>query len=139
MELQELDLLSSLNKNKNPRECGSLELAYIGDGVFEILVRTYILNNHYTNVNKMDQKSRSLVKASAQSYFYHQIYEYLDEEELAVLKRGRNAKSYTKAKNATISDYRHATGLEALFGFLYLDNKIERINYLFKILIESKK
>lgn len=139
MELQKLNLLRDIEKNKNPRECGSLELAYIGDCVFEILVRTHVFNMYYTNVNKMDRKSRSLVKASAQSRFYHFILDKLNEEELAVMKRGRNAKSYTKAKNATIIDYRHATGLEALFGFLYLDNNIKRIEELFNIIIEMSK
>lgn len=139
MELQKLDLMSQMSKNKNPRECGSLELAYLGDCVFEIYVRTYIFNNNYTNVNKMDKHSRNLVKAKSQAIFYHKIIEHLTVEELSVLKRGRNAKSYTKAKNASVLDYRHATGLEALFGFLYLDNKIDRLDELFGFIIEEDK
>lgn len=130
-------MFSCFEKRKNPRECGSLELAYIGDCVFEIFVRTYIINNFYTNVNNMDKKSRTLVKASAQAKFYHLLYDFLNEEEQAILKRGRNAKAYTKAKHASVIDYKHATGLEALFGFLYLDNNTKRINELFNIILEK--
>jgi ribonuclease-3 family protein len=84
-------------------------------------------------VNELNRISASLVRASSQSAMYHKIEDKLTEEEASVLRRGRNAKSFTHAKNASILDYRHATGLEALFGYLYLKGNIERIAALFEL------
>lgn len=104
-----------------------LALAYIGDGVYELAIRTLILNRGNVQVNKMHKKAASLVKAEAQANFYKLLEEELKPEEIAVYKRGRNAKSFTVAKNATMQDYRMATGFEALMGYLYLSEQFERM------------
>lgn len=107
-----------------------LALAYIGDGVYEMFVRTYVINKGNAPVNKMHKASRELVRASAQAKIYYLIEEALTENEMAVLKRGRNAKSISVPKNGDVTEYRHATGLEALIGYLYIDGQIERIKEL---------
>lgn len=107
-----------------------LALAYIGDGVYEMFVRTYVINKGNAPVNKMHKASRDLVRASAQAQIYYLIEEDLTEAEMAVLKRGRNAKSVSVPKNGNVTEYRHATGLEALIGYLYIDGQIERIKEL---------
>lgn len=107
-----------------------LALAYIGDGVYEIFVRTYVVNRGNMPVNKMHKASRELVRASSQAKIYFLIEEMLTEEEEAVLRRGRNAKSVSIPKNGNVNEYRHATGLEALIGYLYIEGKVERIKEL---------
>jgi len=114
-----------------------LTLAYIGDAVFEILVRTHVLDqNGNMQAAKLHKKSAAMVNATAQSEAYFKIQDHLSEDELDVLKRGRNARSFTMAKNASVSDYRHATGVEALFGYLYLAGNHKRITQLFNIINE---
>ena len=104
-----------------------LVLAYIGDAVYELIIRTIIVNHGNCPVNRMHKESSSRVKASAQAEMVHLIMEELTERERAIYKRGRNAKSATAAKNATITDYRTATGFEALVGYLYLNGEKERL------------
>ncbi|MBQ2981392.1 MAG: ribonuclease III [Lachnospiraceae bacterium] len=106
-----------------------LTLAYIGDGIYELVVRSMIVTDANAPVNKLHKRSSELVKAETQAKmaFYLRDNDILDEEEMRVLKRGRNAQSYTKAKNASVSDYRWATGLEALIGYLYLLDKSDRM------------
>lgn len=119
------------DKIGNPKEYSPLVLAYIGDAVYEILVRQYIVSCGNAPVNVLNRRARAIVNASAQSAAYEKIKDMLTEEELAVYKRGRNAKSHTAAKNQSISDYRRATGIEALFGFLYLEGRNDRIDEIF--------
>lgn len=107
-----------------------LALAYIGDGVYEIFIRTYVVNRGNMPVNKMHKASRELVRASSQAKIYFLIEEMLTEEEDAVLRRGRNAKSVSIPKNGNVNEYRHATGLEALIGYLYIEGKVDRIKEL---------
>jgi ribonuclease-3 family protein len=114
------------------KEYSPLVLAYIGDAVYEILVRQYIVSCGNAPVNVLNKRARGIVNAAAQSSAYEKIKDMLTEEETSVYKRGRNAKSYTSAKNQSISDYRRATGMEALFGFLYIEGKNERISELFE-------
>ena len=106
-----------------------LTLAYIGDGVYELVVRSMIVTEANAPVNKLHKRSSELVKAETQAKmaFYLRDNDILEEEEMRVLKRGRNAQSYTKAKNASVSDYRWATGFEALIGYLYLSDKNDRM------------
>ena len=113
--------------NTDIKTYSPLTLAYIGDAVYEIVVRTVLVEKGNAQVNKLHQRASKLVKASAQSEIIEKLKEDLTEEELAVYKRGRNAKSYTMAKNATMSDYRRATGFEALMGYLYLKEDFGRI------------
>lgn len=104
-----------------------LALAYIGDAVYELIVRTMVISHGSIQVNKMHKKSASLVNAGTQAEMIRLMMEELTEEETAVYKRGRNAKSVTTAKHATVVDYRTATGFEALCGYLYLMGRLERL------------
>lgn len=131
------ETINSLSKKENVLNYSGLNLAYIGDCVFEILVRTYVINTYNSTVSKMDKMSRMYVKASSQAVMYHALLDVVSEKELEILKRGRNAKSHTSAKNASTTDYRHATGLEALFGYLYLEGEIDRIEELFLVCIKT--
>lgn len=114
-----------------------LTLAYIGDGVFDLVIRTVVVNRGNRQVNKLHRETSSLVKAGTQSEMIQALLEELTEEEVLVYKRGRNANSVTMAKNATMSDYRNATGLEALIGFLYLKGDWERIIRLTRLGLEK--
>ena len=117
-------------------EAGSyspLTLAYIGDGIYEIIIRTFVVTREGNEqVNKLHKKSSNLVKAETQAKLIHMLMEELTEEEERIYKRGRNAKSFTSAKNASIGDYRTATGFEALCGYLYIKGDTERLLYLIK-------
>lgn len=104
-----------------------LALAYIGDAIYELVIRTKVMNHGSMQVNKMHKRTAGLVKAEAQASFYKVLEEDLTDEEKAVYRRGRNAKSVTMAKNATMRDYRMATGFEALMGWLYLKGNMDRI------------
>lgn len=109
------------------REYSPLVLAYMGDAVYELVIRTVLVKKKNIQVQKLHKKASSLVKAQAQAELINRIMPLLTEEELTVYKRGRNAKSYTKAKNATMLDYRKATGMEALTGYLYLKKDTNRL------------
>lgn len=115
------------------RQYSPLALAYMGDCIFDLCVRTYLLKQANMPANKLHQKAKDIVNATSQSKMYKELINIATEEEKAILKRGRNANSNTRAKNATMIDYKNATGLEALFGYLYLKGKQERINQLFNI------
>lgn len=109
------------------RTYSPLVLAYIGDAVYELMIRSKVINHGSMQVNKMHKHSAALVKASAQAQLIKALQEELTEEELAAYKRGRNAKSATMAKHATMIDYRMATGLEALVGWLFLTEQYVRL------------
>lgn len=109
-----------------------LVLAYIGDGIYDVIIRTIIVEKGNSHPNKLHKRTSQLVKASTQSAMIESILEELTEEELKVYKRGRNAKSSTMAKNATMVDYRRATGFEALMGYLYLQGQLKRMIDLIK-------
>ena len=119
-------------EGKDIRSFSPLTLAYIGDAVYEIVIRTIIVEKGNAPVNKLHHKASSLVKAVAQKEAMEKILPLLTKEEEAIYKRGRNAKSYTSAKNASVIDYRIATGFEALMGFLYLMGRNERMLELVK-------
>ena len=122
------------------RMLNPLQLALIGDGVFEIFIRSYILTqNTALSANKIHVKAIRYVKAKSQSDIMHEIEKVLNEEEEAVYKRGRNAKSPTVPKNADVRDYRMATGFEALIGYLYLIGHKERLEFIFNKSIEIIK
>ena len=130
--------------NINPRLAAPLTLAFIGDAIWEIYVRSRIINEHPDMpVNKLNRYAVQFVKASGQCNAIHAIEESLNEDELSAYKRGRNTKSYTTAKNASLRDYRHATGFEALLGYVYLTGEKERLNELmesaYKAVIDAAK
>ncbi|MGN1174700.1 MAG: Mini-ribonuclease 3 [Roseburia sp.] len=109
-----------------------LTLAYIGDGIYDLVIRSVVVDRGNTKAAKLHQTTSQLVKAHAQSEMMNAILPLLTEEEEDVYRRGRNAKSPTMAKNATMSDYRRATGFEALMGYLYLKDEFGRIVELVK-------
>lgn len=109
-----------------------LQLAYLGDAVFELLVRRHVLEQKRVAVNTLHKKTRAFVNAGAQAAMYHQLEPILSEEESSVMRRGRNAKSFRVAKSSSVLEYRHATGVEALFGYLYALGRTERLEALFK-------
>lgn len=124
-------------EDRDLRTYSPLTLAYIGDGVYELIVRTILVKRGNCQVNKLHKQASSLVKASAQSAMMETLEPVLTEEELGVYKRGRNAHSPTMAKHATMSDYRRATGFEALVGYLYLKEDYQRLLELVHLGIET--
>lgn len=127
LNLKEVDI-----QNYSP-----LTLAYIGDSVYDLIIKTMVINQGNKQVKKLHQETSSMVQAAAQSAMMRSLQSILTEEEHAVYKRGRNAKSVSPAKNQSLTDYRRATGFEALMGWLYLQNNWERIIELVKIGLES--
>lgn len=117
----------------NPKLLSPLTLAFIGDAVYELCVRQRIVREGNMPVNLMHQKSVSLVNATAQSKALERIENQLTEEEREIYKRGRNATSNSSPKHADIADYRRATGVEALFGYLYLKGQNDRIDEIFAL------
>lgn len=124
-------------KDVDVRTYSPLTLAYIGDGIYDLIIRTVVVERANRSANELHKRTTKYVKAQAQAAMISALEEYLTEEEEAIYKRGRNAKSYTTAKNASVGDYRKATGFEALMGYLYLEDKMERALELVKTAIEK--
>lgn len=119
------------------RTYSPLTLAYIGDSIYDLVIRTLLVKHGNAQPNKLHKRASAMVKASAQAEMIESLLPELTEEETAVYKRGRNAKSYTMAKNATMSDYRKATGFEALMGYLYLKEDLGRMIELIRLGMEK--
>jgi ribonuclease III family protein len=117
------------DQNVNERLLNSLALAYLGDAVFETYVRFHLLQNGQVKPNLLHREATKYVSAKAQSGVLHQLMEqgYFDDEEIAIIKRGRNAKSGSVPKNTDVQTYRYSTAFEALIGSLYLAGKKERL------------
>ena len=111
-------------------------LAYIGDAVYELVIRTILVDQGNRQANTLHKKASTYVTASAQAAMAEAFLPELTEEELSYFKRGRNAKTVSMAKHATMHDYRHATGFEALMGYLYLTDQMKRMIDLIKIGME---
>lgn len=122
---------------KDIRTCSPLTLAYIGDAVYDLLVRTVVVERANRSPKDLHRTTVKYVNAATQARMIEAIEADLTEEEMAVFHRGRNAKSATSAKNASIVDYRKATGFEALVGYLYLQNDMERAVELIRIALEK--
>ena len=118
-------------------EVSNLGLAHIGDGVFELLCRSYLCVRGDRTVLKLHKDTVSLVKAPAQAKFAQCLLPRLTEEELSFFRRGKNAHTHAHPKGATAKEYAMATGLEALFGALYLMGQTERLNSLFTQVMEE--
>ena len=116
-----------------------LILAYIGDSIYDLIIKSLVINQGNRQVNKLHKETSMYVQASTQSLMMRAMQEELTEEEHAVYKRGRNAKSVSPAKNQSITDYRRATGFEALLGYLYLKKEWKRMLDLVKIGLDSLK
>lgn len=117
----------------NPKNYSPLALAYIGDSIFDVMIRTIEVSRVNMQANKYHKHVSKIVCASAQAKMILALKERLTEEEQDVFRRGRNAKSYTKAKNASMIDYRNATGFEALLGYLYLKQDFKRLTDVVKM------
>ncbi len=114
-------------EQKDLREYSPLTLAFIGDGVYEVVIRSIVVGEGNATPSKLHRYSAHYVKAASQVKMYKAVEDILTEEEAEIFRRGRNAKSNTKAKNATTIDYRIDTGYEALIGYLYLKGQNNRI------------
>lgn len=117
-------------ENVDIRSYSPLTLAYIGDGIYDLVIRSIVVGHGNTKASQLHQHTSHLVKAHTQSGMMEHLLPVLTEEEEKYYKRGRNAKSPTMAKNATMGDYRRATGFEALMGYLYLTDQFDRLLYL---------
>lgn len=117
-----------------------LSLAYIGDAIYELYIRKYVLSLGYTKVNDLHKHVIKYTSGEGQAYCIHKFLEQniLDEEEFNIFKRGRNSHVNSSRKNLELKDYLDATGFEALMGYLYLDNKIQRLEYLIDLCIRLR-
>ena len=115
------------------KQLNPLQLALVGDAIYEVFVRTKILcDNNQLSAHKIHVKAIGCVKAKSQAKIMQNIMEHLTDEEVYIYKRGRNTKSATVPKNADVREYRDATGFEAMVGFLYLTDNTERLKYIFE-------
>ncbi|MBS6764438.1 MAG: ribonuclease III [Clostridium sp.] len=114
-----------------------LVLAFIGDCVYDLVIKSMIISRGNKQVHKLHEETSRFVQASTQSLMMRTMQQHLTEEEHAIYRRGRNAKSVSPAKNQSITDYRRATGFEALLGYLYLKKDYERLMALVKAGLDS--
>ena len=119
------------------RTYSPLTLAYIGDGIYDLVIRSLVVAKGNTRAGELHKRTSQIVKAKTQAEMIEAILPMLSEEEMDIYRRGRNAKSPTMAKNATMADYRKATGFEALMGYLYLKEEFVRLVELVKAGIEA--
>ena len=119
-------------KDVDLRTYSPLTLAFLGDCVYDIIIRTVVVERGNRAPQGLHKKKSYLVNAKTQKELIESIQDLLTPEEESIYRRGRNAKSYTTAKNASVGDYRKATGFEALLGYLYLDDQMDRVMYLVK-------
>lgn len=128
--------LFSFPPAKDPKQLNPLVLAYIGDAVYEVFVRQYVISKANHRPNHLHKLSTQYVSARAQAKALQAWLPLLTEEETDIVKRGRNAKSGTSAKNADILEYRHSTAFECLVGYLYYMKRLERLQYLLMLSLE---
>lgn len=121
----------------NAYQYSPLALAYMGDSILDLLVKKYFVTHSNMQPHKYHVEVSKIVKAVNQADYIDQIMEELSEDELDVYKRGRNTNTHSKAKNATMGQYRKATGLEALYGYLYLKGDMERLQYFVNGMIKQ--
>ena len=127
-----------MNMDRNQiNAISNLGLAHIGDGVFELLCRSYLCASGGKNVGNLHKQTVAMVKAPSQARYADKLMPFLTEEELAYYRRGKNSHVHAVPKGATPAEYAKATGLEALFGALYLSGQTQRLNQLFLIIIEE--
>ncbi len=124
-----------LDKKTNPNELSPQTLAFIGDSVYDLLVREYLVTQANRPVGQLNRMKVKLVNCESQSESINKLMPILTEKEISVFKRGRNAFTRNTPKNSSVADYHAATGLEALFGYLYLNDEKNRIKELFNIIV----
>lgn len=125
--------------NESPKDVNALTLAYLGDAVFELEVRKKLLESGSHKVEKLHKRTTGIVNAASQSFFVGKLEPLFTEEESSVYHRGRNGKTLTAAKHQKISDYRRATGFEAVFGYLFLKGDTERIAEFMDICLSDQE
>lgn len=125
------------NKNCDYKSLNPLSLAFIGDAVFELFVRDQIICQNRCAVNKLHKRSVEKVCCQSQAEYVEQLFPHLTDEEKDAFRKGKNSHTKNIPKNATLVQYHNATGLETLFGYLYLKGKIERLRELFNIISPS--
>ena len=140
---ESLSLLSQIKEQfacepVDVRTYSPLTLAFIGDCVFDLIIRTVVVERGNRAANGLHKTKSAVVKAQTQAEMIEALLLELTPEEESVYRRGRNAKSYTTAKNASVGDYRKATGFEALIGYLYLQDDMDRVLYLVKKGLQEK-
>ena len=128
--------LPEIKEEVNAYQYSPLSLAYLGDSVLDLMVKSYFVVNVNKQTYKYHKDVTHIVNAVNQSAFVDLIMDELSEDEIDIYKRGRNANAHSKAKNATRSEYRKATGLEALIGYLYLRKEQDRLEYLVNKMIK---
>lgn len=139
--IMEENIFRQVNKDLSEEDIlmlSPLQLAYVGDAVYELLVRTYLLSRD-ASVNKLHKMTTKYVKAKGQADVLNSIMDLLTDKELAIVKKGRNAKTHTSPKNADLIDYKYATGFEALMGYLYLKKQYSRIYDIFNNIIDLNR
>ena len=127
-----------IDLTKTPEEINLLSpltWAYVGDSVFELYIRTHLVNKTNLKPHKLHIEAINYVKAKAQAEFLKKIEEILTDEEKEIVRRGRNAQNHHLPKNSNVQEYMHATAFEALIGFLYLTKKYKRLEEILKLVI----
>lgn len=135
----DFDLIKNKFSETDIIQLNPLVLALAGDAVYEVFIRTYLIEKFRgMNVNKLHKKTVSYVKAKSQCEYMKQIIDELNEKEMAIFKRGRNSKSHTP-KNGDVIEYKWATGFEALIGYLYLSGETRRLDYILTKIIRYEE
>jgi len=130
------DILEAIDfSDRDIREYSPLVFAYLGDAIYEVFIRTYVVANNNVPMYRLHKYSTSYVKAKAQSDVIHKIFDKLTDEEKDIVRRGRNAKSATIPKNADVTEYKYATGFESLLGYVYLKKDYGRLMELLKMCV----
>lgn len=140
VEMIEKNIFRNVNTSltrEDIRMMSPLQLAYVGDACYELMVRTFLLDKNLS-VNLLHKKTTGYVKAKAQAEIVHKLEEVLNEEEKDIIRKGRNTKTNSNPKNADLIDYKYATGFEALFGYLYLTNQDLRLKEIFNLIIKTE-
>ena len=125
--------MKKVTGRQNPADTPALVLAYLGDAVYELFVRRYLVSCGYSKVDMLHTLAVKFVNAATQAKVLHTLKEGLNEDEAAIVRRGRNAKSGSAPKNTSMTDYRYGTAFESLIGYLYLSDREDRINEIFEV------
>ena len=122
-------------------EYNSLVLAYIGDAIYEVLVRKHLIDKGFIKVNDLQKEALNYVSAKNQALFLKELFDndFFTTYEIEIIKRARNTKTHSKPKNCDILTYKHATALESVFGYLYMNNKYDRIKEIFDYIEKIKE
>ena len=122
-------------------EYNSLVLAYIGDAIYEVLVRKHLIDKGFIKINDLQKEALNYVSAKIQALFLKELLnnDFFTTYEIEIIKRARNTKTHSKPKNCDILTYKHATALESVFGYLYMNNKYDRIKEIFDYIEKIKE